>query len=118
MRHTLRDMEELWEVRLGEGSLVFHLGRGLGGLRKSPRMSRLLNESGHRRQENHVIGSGAGTHRVGLREKKSESQKEPWAEALECCIKGPGGLIVSPERASVLAGSEQVRSREGHEAID
>ena len=55
---------------------------------------------------------------MGLREKKSESQKEPWAEALECCIKGPGGLIVSPERASVLAGSEQVRSKEGHEAIE
>lgn len=63
MKHTLRDMEELWEVRLGKGSLVFHLGRGLGGFRKSPRMSRHLNESGHRRQENHVIGPGAGTRR-------------------------------------------------------
>ena len=27
MKHSLRDMEELWEVRLGKGPLVFHLGR-------------------------------------------------------------------------------------------
>ena len=34
MKHSLRDMEELWEVRLGKGPLVFHLGRGWepGGL--------------------------------------------------------------------------------------
>ena len=34
MKHSLRDMEELWEVRLGKGSDVFHLGRGWepGGL--------------------------------------------------------------------------------------
>ena len=37
MKHSLRDMEELWEVRLGKGSDVFHLGRGWepGGVTES-----------------------------------------------------------------------------------
>lgn len=57
-----------------------------------------------------MIGSRSWDTQVGLRGKKSESQKEALGrEARRCCIKGPGGLIVSPERASVLAGSEQVR---------
>lgn len=49
---------------------------------------------------------------MGLREEKSESHLTR-AEALECCTEVPGGLIVGPERASIWAGSERVRSREG-----
>lgn len=70
MKHALRDMEELWEVRLGKGSLVFHLGRGLGGLRKSPRMSRYLKESGHCRQENHLSWPRSWDTQGGLERKE------------------------------------------------
>ena len=52
---------------------------------------------------------------MGLREEKSESHWEPRAEALECCTEVPGGLIVGPERASIWAGSERVRSGEGRD---
>lgn len=73
-----------------------------------------LKEKGHCRQgEPHELGTGTETHRMGFGVRKSESHRARRAEALECCAEEPGGLILGPERDSVLARSELAQSRQG-----
>lgn len=99
MKYPLRPEWKAREAYRGKGPL------SAGGSRKSldEVVFELSWKEGLRREhcrlgETRELDPDAETHRLGL-EEKSESHREPRAEALECCAEEPGGLTLDPERA-------------------
>lgn len=70
-----------------------------------------------------ATSSAQGLRHTARARKRSESHREPKAEALECRAEMPGGLILGPKSDLILAGSEPVchgwaRPGRGHNTDD